>query len=155
MVTQESNFTMDETQTFIVKALKKIGAISEKEICRYLPGDKGGYIHHFTLKKIRKTKPAEFCALIQEFIINPATPRQIEPKPRIRRNKSLSLKEIDLKHILKLAQKTGDTYLLSKLGTRFSLQSIKKQLIKSIKQNKVDEELWNSYIQALKNPQQN
>ncbi|MBI3901286.1 MAG: hypothetical protein HY324_03935, partial [Chlamydiia bacterium] len=51
--------------------------------------------------------------------------------------------------ILKLAQKTGDKQLLSKLGAKLSLPRIKKELIKSIKDDRVEEELWYSYTQAL------
>jgi hypothetical protein len=137
------------TEELIQKALKKIGGEKEKDICKYLPAETEGYMHHFTLRKIKKTNPQELFSLIQEFILDPPAPRPIDPKPRARRNKSLSLNQADLKLILKLAQKTGDKHLLSKLGAKLSLPRIKRELIKSIKEDRVEEELWYSYIQAV------
>lgn len=145
----EGDKTLPETEELIKKALKKIGGNKEKDICKYLPADTEGYMHHFTLRKIKKTSPSQLQALIQEFILNPPSPRAIDPKPRARRNKSLSLNQTDLKLILKLAQKSGDKHLLSKLGAKLSLPRIKRELIKSIKEERVEEELWYSYMQAL------
>ena len=138
-----------DTEELIQKALKKIGGEKEKDICRYLPAETEGYMHHFTLRKIKKTNPQELLTLIQEFILAPPAPRAIDPKPRARRNKSLSLNQADLKLILKLAQKTGDKHLLSKLGAKLSLPRIKRELIKSIKEDRIEEELWYSYSQAI------
>jgi hypothetical protein len=138
-----------ETEELIKKALKKIGGNKEKDICKYLPAETEGYMHHFTLRKIKKTNPNGLRSLIEEFILEPPAPRTIDPKPRARRNKSLSLNQSDLKLILKLAQKTGDKHLLSKLGAKLSLPRIKRELIKSVKDERVEEELWYSYIQAL------
>ena len=138
-----------DTEELIQKALKKIGGDKEKDICKYLPAETEGYMHHFTLRKIKKTNPTELRTLIQEFILENPSPRIIDPKPRARRNKSLSLNQSDLKLILKLAQKTGDKHLLSKLGAKLSLPRIKRELIKSIKEDRVEEELWYSFIQAV------
>ncbi len=149
MTIMEEDKSVRETEELIKKALKKIGGNKEKDICKYLPADTEGYMHHFTLRKIKKTKPSELRALIEEFIMNPPAPRPIDPKPRARRNKSLSLNQADLKLILKLAQKTGDKHLLSKLGAKLSLPRIKRELIKSIKDDRLEEELWYSYVQAL------
>ena len=35
----------------INRAIKKIGARKENELCKYLPMKTGGYMHHFTFKK--------------------------------------------------------------------------------------------------------
>lgn len=149
MTIVEEEKSKQETEELIKKALKKIGGDREKDICKYLPAETEGYMHHFTLRKIKKTNPDELHSLIQEFILQPPMPRAIDPKPRARRNKSLSLNQSDLKLILKLAQKTGDKHLLSKLGAKLSLPRIKKELIKSIKEDHIEEELWYSYIQAV------
>ena len=149
MSIMEEEKTHHATEELIKNALRKIGGNKEKDICKYLPADTEGYMHHFTLRKIKKTNPEELRTLIQEFIMNPPAPRAIDPKPRARRNKSLSLNQADLKLILKLAQKTGDKHLLSKLGAKLSLPRIKRELIKSIKEDRVEEELWYSYVQAV------
>ena len=141
--------TNQETEELIVRALKKIGSMKEKDLCKFLPSGTEGYMHHFTLKKLRTQKPEEFKSLLNEFILNPSSPKIIDPKPRTRRNKSLSLNQADLKLILNLAQKTDDQYLLSKLGGKLSLSGIKKELIKSIREGKIEEELWSSYMHAI------
>ncbi len=145
----EEDKAVHETEELIKKALQKIGGNKEKDICRYLPADTEGYMHHFTLRKIKKTSPTQLRSLIEEFILSSPAPRVIDPKPRARRNKSLALNQADLKLILKLAQKTGDKHLLSKLGAKLSLPRIKRELIKTIKEDRVEEELWYSYVQAL------
>ena len=149
MSIMEEDKAVYETEELIKKALKKIGGDKEKDICKYLPADTEGYMHHFTLRKIKKTSPTQLRTLIEEFILSPPAPRVIDPKPRARRNKSLALNQADLKLILKLAQKTGDKHLLSKLGAKLSLPRIKRELIKSIKEDRLEEELWYSYVQAL------
>lgn len=132
------------------EALQKIKGTSEKEICRYLPADTEGYMHHFTLRKMKKTEPAKLAELLHEHIIDHPSPTSIEPKQRIRRKKSLSINQSDLNLILKLAQKTGDQHLLAKLGSKISISHLKKELIKSIKANRIEEELWYSYSEAVK-----
>lgn len=139
----------DESEQAVGKALTKIGSKQEKDICKYLPAEAGGYMHHFTMKKLRKTNPEEFQNLLEEFILYPSAPKTIEPKPRARRNKPLSINQSDLKLILKLARDTGDKHLLTKLGTKLSLGQLKRELIKSIKDDKIEEELWSSYVQAI------
>jgi hypothetical protein len=138
-----------QTEILVAAALKKIGRNKEKDLCKYLPGGEIGYMHHFTLQKIKKNKPEEFHALLQEFILDPPTPRTIDPKPRARRKKVLESTQIDMKLILKLAQKTGDKYLLSKLSSQLSMPRIKKELIRSIRMGKIEEELWQAYVHSL------
>lgn len=149
MINAEAESTTFETDDLILKALKKVGGIKEKDLCRYLPSKKGGYMHHFTLKKIKTRNPKEIHSLIQEFILSPQSPCLIDPKPRVRRKKALSLNQLDLKLILKLAQKTGDKYLLAKLGAKLPISSIKKELVKSIKEHRVEADLWNSYKHVM------
>lgn len=138
-----------QTEELLSTALAKIGGQKEKDLCKYLPGGETGYMHHFTLKKIKRTRPEELKALINEFIIEQPNPRMIDPKPRSKRKHGLALNQNDMKLILKLAQKTGDTYLLSKLGAKMSLPRIKRELIQSIKAGKIEEELWNAYVQSI------
>jgi len=145
----EEEKAVRETEELIKQALKKIGGDKEKDICKYIPSNTEGYMHHFTLRKIKKTSPTQLRRLIEEFILTPPSPRIIDPRPRARRNKSLAFNQADLKLILKLAQKAGDKHLLSKLGSKLSLPKIKRELIKSIKEERLEEELWYSYLQAL------
>lgn len=139
----------DEMDKLITQALEKVKGSKEKEICKYLPAATGGYMHHFTMKKLKQANPEELRSLLQTFILNAATPREVEAKPRVRRNKNLLLNQSDLKLILKLARESGDRQLLTKLGAKLSLPQLKNELIQSIKKNLVEEELWGSYVQAI------
>ena len=42
----------------------------------------GGYMHHFTLRKMKLKQPAELAGLIEQFIINATKPSGIAPKQR-------------------------------------------------------------------------
>lgn len=138
-----------EIEQLIEKALVKVGGKHEKDICRYLPGEQGGYIHHFTMKKLRKSDPKAFKKMLEECILEAKNPRPLDPKPRIRRNRPLSLNQSDLKLVLKLARETGDRFLLAKLENKLSLSQLKRELINSIKGNRLEEELWSAYVQAM------
>ena len=50
MVVEQSNAN-EEMEKLILKAIKKVCGNKENDLCRYLPGPSGGYMHHFTLKK--------------------------------------------------------------------------------------------------------
>lgn len=135
----------------IEEALNKVQKKQEKELCRYLPGKTGGYLHHFSMRKLKKNNPDELRALINEFILHPPQPRSLDPKPRARRGlrNKLALDQTDIQAILKLALKTGDEHLLSKLKSKQSLAHLKRDLIRSIKANRVDEALWHSYAETV------
>ena len=44
---------LKEVEEVIARAIKKVGAKRENDICRYIPMTTGGYMHHFTLKKMK------------------------------------------------------------------------------------------------------
>src|SRR4051812_17299967 len=71
-----------ELENVISRAIKKVGAKRENDICHYIPMVTGGYIHHFTLKKMKNKQPGELTALIEKFIINNDQPGMIAPKQR-------------------------------------------------------------------------
>lgn len=151
MTLTEEQYTTD---TLISEALKKIQGKSEKDLCKFIPSETEGYMHHFTLKKLKNNQPETFRSLIETFIMSPSSPQPIDPKRRQRKNKSLSINSLDLRLILKLAHKTGDKYLLNKIGSKLSYTTLKRELISSIKENRVDGELWQSYTHAAENLKQ-
>ena len=80
-----------ELQSTIEKALKKIKGTKENELCRYLPMDSGGYMHHFTFRKMKGECPKDLIALIRSlaeatqpetaaFLINLSV---LYPKPQV------------------------------------------------------------------------
>ena len=46
---EEQKMGRKEIEEVISRAIKKIGAKKENELCKYLPMKTGGYMHHFTL----------------------------------------------------------------------------------------------------------
>ena len=57
--------TEQELDGLVQKGLRKVNASKESDLCKYLPGEKDGYMHHFTLKKYRMHEPKKFAALIK------------------------------------------------------------------------------------------
>ena len=61
VTTEERTVKLKEVEETISKAIKKIGAQRENELCKYIPMTSGGYMHHFTLKKLKTSLRAGLC----------------------------------------------------------------------------------------------
>ena len=145
---------LKELEDTISKAIKKVGAKKENELCKYLPMDCGGYMHHFTLRKMKYKKPSELASLIERFIIKAEKPIIVPPKPRAargsrKRRDQLTFTRIQLERMLNIARLAGDKEIISVLSPKKSLASYKRELIQSIRQNRVDQELWNGYAETI------
>ena len=158
--TLEKNKKLKDLEEVISKAIKKIGARKENDLCKYIPINSGGYMHHFTLKKMKNKKPEELAGLIEEFIIKNETPEIIAPKQRAprgsrKRRDQIIFSRLQLERMLNIARLAGDKEIMSILSPKKSLASYKRELIQSIRQNRIDLELWNGYVEsvnALKHP---
>jgi hypothetical protein len=51
--------------------------------------------------------------------------------------------------MLNIARLAGDKEIISILSPRKSLATCKRELIQSVRHNKVDQELWNGYVEAI------
>lgn len=143
-----------EVEDVIAKAIKKIGAKKENELCKYLPMKSGGYMHHFTLKKMKHKQPQELAAIIERFVVNSDKPTIIAPKQRAprgsrKRRDHMNFTRFQLERMLNIARLAGDKEIITILSPKKSLASCKRELIQAIRQNKVDQELWNSYSEAV------
>ncbi len=143
-----------ELEKMIDKAIKKVHGDKENDLCKYLPGPAGGYIHHFTMKKLKKTNPQEFSSLLQEFIIAADQPRALEPKPRAprgsrKRRDIISFTRTDIERVMELARSAGDKDLLAKFSPKRSLPTLKRDLVRSIRNNETRLELWDSFVEAI------
>ena len=76
---------LHEIEDVITRAIKKVNARKENDLCRYIPVSSGGYMHHFTLRKLKNRNPSELGILIEKFIINSDKPLTIPPKKRAAR----------------------------------------------------------------------
>ena len=58
---------LHELENAIDKAIKKVGGSKENDLCKFIPVTSGGYMHHFTLKKMKVKDPSELSSLIEKF----------------------------------------------------------------------------------------
>lgn len=149
---KQSN-SMAELESIITKAIKKVGGSKENDLCRYIPMSSGGYMHHFTLRKMKNKQPDSLANLIEKFIIN-KVPTTIPPKTRAargsrKRKDQLNFTKSQLEKLLNMARLAGDKEMISILSPKKSFNSLKRELIQSIKQEKISQELWNTYVETL------
>lgn len=138
----------------ISHALQKINSNQEKDICRFIPGPRGGYIHHFTFKKLKEKEPEQCLSLINKYILESAKPRELDPTPRAprglnRNNGQIKLPNEMVSKIIHIARESGDDSLLAKLLAARPLNQVKRDLIRSIRENKANQELWEAYKDAV------
>lgn len=144
--------------SLINAAVKKVGAKKENDICRYLPVSTGGYIHHFTMRKMKTEAPQQLYNLITKYITNADKPVTVPPKQRAargsrkRRDQFLFSKQ-DIERMLNMARLAGDKEMIRKLTPKKDLRTIKRELIASIRHNKIDQELWHFYVEVLNSQQ--
>ena len=138
----------------ITKAVRKVGARKENELCKYLPMKTGGYMHHFTLRKMKVKQPLDLAAMIERYILNVDKLVVVPPKQRAargsrKRRDHMNFTRTQLERMLNIARLAGDKEIISILSPRKSLATCKRELIQSIRHNKVDQELWNGYVEAI------
>ena len=78
---------LEDLEGVISKAIKKVRGRKENDLCKYIPMNSGGYMHHFTLRKMKYKNPAELSSLIEKFIIRADRPLVVPPKQRAARGK--------------------------------------------------------------------
>lgn len=143
-----------DLEQLIEKAIKKVAGTKENDLCKYIPGASGGYMHHFTLRKIKNSDPEQLYKLILENIIEAEIPKALDPKPRAprgsrKRKDFVSFTRTDIEKVLELARKTGDQDLLARFSPKRSLPALKRELIRSIRHNQICPELWTSYVESI------
>lgn len=146
--------SLEDIEEVISQAIRKVQGRKENDLCKYLPMSSGGYMHHFTLRKMKLKKPFELGALIEKFIINPTKPTVIAPKQRAargsrKRKDHLTFTKNQLERLLTLARSTGDKEMISLLSPKKSLATCKRELINSIRQGVVETALWNAYVESV------
>lgn len=145
---------LKEVEDVIAKAIKKVGAKKENELCKYLPMKSGGYMHHFTLRKMKIKQPQELASIIEKFVLNSDKPSITAPKQRAprgsrKRRDHMNFTRTQLERMLSIARLAGDKEIITILSPKKSLASCKRELIQAIRHNKIEQELWNSYVEAV------
>ena len=149
---------LKELEGIIVKAIKKVNGTKENDLCKYIPISSGGYMHHFTLRKMKSKNPSELGALIEKFIINNTTPSVVAPKTRAargsrKRRDQITFTKLQLDRLLNMARLAGDNEMISLLSPKKSLATCKRELIQAIRHGIVDHEQWNSYAESANSQQ--
>lgn len=152
--TMEDKKTFKEIEEVIARAIKKVGGKKENDLCKFLPMTTGGYMHHFTFKKKKVKQPSELSATIEKFIINNDRPHAVAPKQRAargsrKRRDQFTFNRGQLEKMLQFARQTGDKEMISILSPKKSFAITKRELLSSIRQNRVDLELWNTYVESI------
>jgi hypothetical protein len=136
------------------RAMQKIGVRGENDLCKYLPAEGGGYLHHFTLRKMKARNPAALRDLIEKCILRAERPARVPHKRRAprgarRRREGVSLTRTDLEKMMVLAQQSGDQELMAKLNPQKNLSSIKRDLIRAVREGRIEQDLWSLYVQTV------
>lgn len=136
--------TSQEIETMISEAIKKINGKNENALCRYLPM-KEGYMHHFTLRKMKHHDPEQLAKMIKSFIIDANELSLVPPKQRAARGSrkkhkdQIVLTKADIDRILQMARSLGDKDVVRKLTPKKDFRAIKRDLISAIRQNRVED----------------
>lgn len=146
--------TLQELEETIRKAVQKINGKKENDICRYLPIPTGGYMHHFTMRKMKTEEPKVLSSLIDKYINLVEKPVSVSPKQRAargsrKRREGISFSRFELEKLLNMAKDIGDQDMVSKLSPKKSLAAYRRDLIASVKNSEVDEKLWRNYVEAV------
>lgn len=144
----------EELEKLIDQAIQKIQGSKEKDLCKYIPGPTGGYMHHFTLRKLKQTDPTQLVNLLKNFILNQSKPSALKPKSRAPRGSRkqpdlIKFSRNDMEKILELAKQAGDADLLARFNPQRTLAVLKKELIRSIRNHQVNHDLWNAFAHAI------
>lgn len=156
---EQKTKNLKEIEEIIARAIKKVGGSKENDLCKYLPMHTGGYMHHFTMRKMKNKQPLELCSMIEKFIIKADRPASVPPKARAARgfrNKHrdhLAFSRTQIERMLQMARLAGDKEMIAMLSPKKSLASTKRELIASIRHGKLDHELWNSYVECIQSAQ--
>ena len=153
MTTTKDKASAQELDALMSKALRKIKGTKENDICKYLPFN-GGYMHHFTLRKLKSESPKELSKMIDQYILDPVSPKRVPHKPRKPRGSRkrpdlINLTRDELDRLLSHVRHAGDHEIAAKFSRKRSIAQIKKALVASIRRHEVDHEMWNAYVEAV------
>lgn len=138
----------------ISRAVRRIGAKKENELCRYLPMKTGGYMHHFTFRKMKSKQPQDLSSMLEHFITGADKLVVVPPKQRAargsrKRRDNMNFTRNQLERMLNIAKLAGDKEIVSILSPKKSLATYKRELIQSIRHHKVDQDLWAGYVESI------
>lgn len=144
-------------EALISNAKLKLRAGKDSELCPYLPGSDGMALHHFTFEKLRKTNPEQLATLIKQHILDAKSPEKCPGRPREKRavasahrsKSGIEFSQSELATLIELLKSSGKSDLLEKVAKhRDNFSEARRDLMESIKQRKLQPELWEAYAAA-------
>ncbi len=140
----------------IKKALARTNSKNELDLRKYIPSqadDKSGYLHHFSLNKMKKTNPEQLNKLIEEFILTPPSPKPIAGGKRNQKSRFPRSESSMLIKLINIALKSGDQDAVRYLIEKCSIKEIRHAFIRTLMERKIDEQLWEAYKASVRSSQ--
>lgn len=145
--------SLDELDLLLTRAQQKVNAPNVHELSKYLPSKDGFYMHHFSMMKLKKTNPEKLKSLIEKFILQVENPVKLQIKPRNskkpKKSAPLNLGLSELQALIELAEHSNNSALAEKLRTNLPFSAIKQEMLRCIREERVDLKLWNSYVGVI------
>jgi len=154
--TENQKQSIEELDPCIHRAMSKVNARKETDLCRFIPTAKG-HLHHFAFAKLKKAQPAELQKLISEHILEKENPVQVSSKPlaalAVKRTVEIQFKRSQINRLVDLLKNSGDEELISMLSPHQTLGQVQKAMLEMIKARKVDQGLWTTYMKLVEEDQ--
>lgn len=153
MSVTEKGMNIKDLEGVIERAMKKTSSKTEAELSRYLSDDEGR-MHHFTFRRLKMKQPKQLSSLLENQVLNHSAPAIVPAKPRKKRDSSsitIKLSPAQLNEIVAVLQKSGKTDLVEALSPKIPMKMLKKEVLNSIRSEKADLGLLESFIERLKN----
>lgn len=144
--------SVEELEESISRAMQRVNAQKETELCQYLPGKKGR-LHHFAFGKLKKTQPAELLQMIREHILEKDVPEALSSTPRpglmVKRQVEVKFKRSQINRLVDILKKAGEEELISMLAPHQTLAQVQKLMLEMIREKDIDQGLWETYVRLV------
>jgi len=144
--------SMEELEESISRAMQRVNAQKETELCQYLPG-KNGRLHHFAFGKLKKTQPSELLQMIREHILEKDVPVALSSTPRpglmVKRQVEVKFKRSQINRLVDILKKAGEEELISMLAPHQTLAQVQKLMLEMIREKDIDQGLWETYVRLV------
>lgn len=150
--TESRNQTAESLDECIHRAMSRVTAEKETDLCRYLPGSKG-HMHHFAFSKLKKQSPTQLLKMIQQHILENESPNPISSKPRaalmVKRTVEVKFKRSQINRLVDILKKAGEEDLIDMLSPHQTLGQVQKDMLDMIRSREVDQDLWATYVKLV------
>ncbi len=157
-IKEKEKHALHNLEDCISRAMNKVKAQKEADLCKYLPSD-NGRLHHFSFNKMKHNEPSQLSEMIQGHILDKATPEQLPPTRRSSFGKKqspslkLNLKREHINRILESLKKSGDNDLLEMIAPLQSLKEVQREMLNMVRSKEINRDLWSLYVKLVEKEQ--